>query len=145
MYPCYGDDLSLENIRAPQAPDCDFTDVPADADYAQAISWAVSQGITAGTSDTTFSPNQICNRGQIVTFLHRYATNISESLDKITNNDQPQSNTTTQPAAQFHEVTNEMTATALSIMATRIYQENKFASSINLQNKIFTRENWRIY
>ena len=129
----------------PQAPDCDFTDVPADADYAQAIAWAVSQGITAGTSDTTFSPNQICNRGQIVTFLHRYATNVSESLGKITNNDQPQSNTTTQPSAQFHEVTNEMTATALSIMANRIYQENQFASSINLQNKIFTRENWRIY
>jgi len=80
-----------------------------------------------------------------VTFLHRYATNISESLDKITNNDQPQSNTTAPSSAQFHEVTNEMTATALSIMATRIYQENKFASNINLQNKIFTRENWRIY
>ena len=48
-----------------------FNDVPASADYGQAVAWAVSQGITAGTSDTTFSPNATCTRGQIVTFLHR--------------------------------------------------------------------------
>ena len=48
-----------------------FADVPADADYATAVSWAVEQDITNGTSDTTFSPDQICSRGQIVTFLYR--------------------------------------------------------------------------
>jgi hypothetical protein len=49
-----------------------FTDVAADADYAQAVAWAVAQGITQGTGDgTTFSPDTICNRGQIVTFLYR--------------------------------------------------------------------------
>ena len=48
-----------------------FTDVSANAYYAQAVVWAVNQGITAGTSDTTFSPNAICTRGQIVTFLYR--------------------------------------------------------------------------
>lgn len=36
------------------------------------MSWAVEQGITNGTSATTFSPNQTCTRAQIVTFLHRY-------------------------------------------------------------------------
>ena len=48
-----------------------FADVPADADYATAVSWAVEQDITNGTSDTEFSPDQICSRGQIVTFLYR--------------------------------------------------------------------------
>ena len=48
-----------------------FTDVPSDAAYAQAVAWAVENGVTAGTSDTTFSPGDTCTRGQIVTFLHR--------------------------------------------------------------------------
>lgn len=48
-----------------------FSDVSPNAVYAQAVVWAVNQGITAGTSDTTFSPNAICTRGQIVTFLYR--------------------------------------------------------------------------
>lgn len=48
-----------------------FTDVPSDAAYAQAVAWAVENGITAGTSDTTFSPSATCTRGHIVTFLHR--------------------------------------------------------------------------
>ena len=49
----------------------DFNDVAADAEYAQAVAWAVQQGITAGTSATTFSPDVTCTRGQIVTFLYR--------------------------------------------------------------------------
>ena len=50
-----------------------FTDVPSGAAYADAVSWAVANGITTGTNDsgTTFSPNMICSRGQIVTFLYR--------------------------------------------------------------------------
>ncbi len=50
---------------------CAFTDVDADADYAQAVAWCVEQGITTGTSQTTFSPDNICTRAQIVTLLHR--------------------------------------------------------------------------
>jgi len=49
----------------------DFFDVPAGADYTQAVAWAVQQGITSGTSGTTFSPDAACTRGQIVTFLYR--------------------------------------------------------------------------
>ena len=49
----------------------DFSDVSSTATYTQAVSWAVKQGITAGTGDTTFSPNNTCTRGEIVTFLHR--------------------------------------------------------------------------
>ena len=48
-----------------------FTDVSPNAYYAPAIRWALSQGITSGTSPTTFSPNVPCTRAQIVTFLYR--------------------------------------------------------------------------
>lgn len=49
-----------------------FTDVPADAYYAPAVQWAAADGITTGTTATTFSPDRGCTRGQIVTFLYRY-------------------------------------------------------------------------
>ena len=48
-----------------------FTDVTADAYYAKAVQWAVEQGITAGTSATTFSPNGACTRAQMATFIYR--------------------------------------------------------------------------
>ncbi|MBS4879887.1 MAG: S-layer homology domain-containing protein [Firmicutes bacterium] len=48
-----------------------FQDVAADAYYNAAVAWAVQQGITNGTSETTFSPNETCTRAQIVTFLYR--------------------------------------------------------------------------
>lgn len=48
-----------------------FIDIPTDADYTQAVAWAMESGVTAGTSATTFSPNATCTRGQIVTFLYR--------------------------------------------------------------------------
>ncbi|MGN1346957.1 MAG: S-layer homology domain-containing protein, partial [Eubacteriales bacterium] len=48
-----------------------FTDVTADAYYADAVLWAVENGITMGTSDTTFSPDADCTRAQIVTFIWR--------------------------------------------------------------------------
>ena len=51
--------------------DTGFTDVPMDASYSIAVDWAVIEGITSGTSETTFSPDLVCTRGQIVTFLHR--------------------------------------------------------------------------
>ena len=50
-----------------------FGDVPADAYYAKAVAWAVENGITDGTSDTTFAPGIICTRAHGVTFLSRAA------------------------------------------------------------------------
>ena len=50
-----------------------FADVAADSVYAKAILWAVEQGITLGTTESTFSPNAPCARGQIMTFLYRTA------------------------------------------------------------------------
>ena len=48
-----------------------FTDVPADAYYAEAVRWAVSEGITTGTTATTFSPDATVTRAQAVTFIYR--------------------------------------------------------------------------
>ena len=48
-----------------------FDDVSVNASYARAVAWATEQKITSGTSSTTFSPNNICTRGQIVSFLYR--------------------------------------------------------------------------
>ena len=48
-----------------------FADVPAGSYYYDAVLWAVENGITKGTSDTTFSPNMTCTRAQIVAFLWR--------------------------------------------------------------------------
>ena len=48
-----------------------FTDVPADAYYASAVAWAKAEGITTGTSDTTFSPEATLTRQEGFTFLYR--------------------------------------------------------------------------
>lgn len=56
---------------SPAASGGTFADVAADAYYAPAVQWAVANGITNGTSSTTFSPDDPCTRGQIVTFLYR--------------------------------------------------------------------------
>ena len=50
-----------------------FTDVPASAYYYDAVYWAVENGVTNGTSATTFSPDASCTRAQMVTFLWRAA------------------------------------------------------------------------
>ena len=50
-----------------------FTDVPKGSYYEEAVNWAVAQGITTGTTATTFSPNATCTRAQAVTFLWRAA------------------------------------------------------------------------
>lgn len=50
-----------------------FTDVAEDSYYYKAVLWAVEKGIAKGTSETTFSPNDTCTRGQTVAFLYRYA------------------------------------------------------------------------
>ena len=48
-----------------------MTDVASETYYTEAVRWALSEKITEGTTTTTFSPNDDCLRGQIVTFLYR--------------------------------------------------------------------------
>ena len=55
----------------PETRTMPFTDIPAGSYYYDAVLWAVENGITKGTSDTTFSPNMTCTRAQIVAFLWR--------------------------------------------------------------------------
>ena len=55
----------------PKSATMPFTDVPAGSYFEKAVLWAVENGITKGTSDTTFTPDASCTRAQIVTFLWR--------------------------------------------------------------------------
>ena len=54
-------------------PAVSFIDVPSDAFYANAVKWAVENGITEGVGNNRFDPNGQCTRGQVVTFLWRAA------------------------------------------------------------------------
>ena len=58
---------------APKSAENPFPDVPNGKYYTDAVLWAVENNITAGFKDGTFGPNKTCTRGQIVTFLWRYA------------------------------------------------------------------------
>lgn len=65
---------TFKKIETPVVPVVpSFDDVAEDTYYFDAVEWAVENGITTGTSDTTFSPNVTCTRAQAVTFLWRAA------------------------------------------------------------------------
>ena len=68
-------DFRMERYRMQNSPESKaenpFTDVKADAYYANAVLWAVENGVTTGASATTFDPAGDCTRGQIVTFLYQ--------------------------------------------------------------------------
>ena len=71
-----------------------FTDIPSDADYADAVAWCYSAGVVNGTSETTFTPEASITREQIVTMFHRYAEkvakadmSVSSDLSKFTDKD----------------------------------------------------------
>lgn len=70
-----GSPAESETPKEPEAPEKPaapaFTDVAADTYYAAPVAWAVEQGVTTGTGQGAFSPDDVCSRGQIVTFLHR--------------------------------------------------------------------------
>ena len=55
----------------PRSSSCPFDDVPSDVYFRQAVLWAVENGITCGTSRTTFSPKKTCSRSEILTFIWR--------------------------------------------------------------------------
>lgn len=60
-----------------------FTDVAADAYYANSVAWAVDKGITAGKTETTFAPNEQCTKAQIITFLWRAFGSPEPDVEKI--------------------------------------------------------------
>jgi uncharacterized repeat protein (TIGR02543 family) len=65
----------------PVSTDMPYTDVAADAYYHDAVMWAVENGITKGTSETTFSPDMTCTRAHIATFLWRMQNEASATED----------------------------------------------------------------
>lgn len=76
----------LYQFKGQAAPHAGFTDVESPlwsvgtTSRGYAVDWAVAAGVTKGTSATTFSPNDICTRGQIATFLHRAYTNAADTI-----------------------------------------------------------------
>lgn len=58
-------------FNSPSGGSASFSDVPSYLFYADAVSWAVDLGVTNGTGSGKFSPDTVCDRGTIVTFLHR--------------------------------------------------------------------------
>ncbi|MBQ3261657.1 MAG: S-layer homology domain-containing protein [Oscillospiraceae bacterium] len=69
-----------------------FTDVPDGAWYADSVQWAAERSFTSGTSETTFSPEAICTRAQMVTFLWRFCgspkmTNAANPFDDVHESD----------------------------------------------------------
>ena len=64
---------SAHTIEVSFVPASTFADVPAGSYYEEAVSWAVANGITAGTGASRFSPDGACTRAQAVTFLWRAA------------------------------------------------------------------------
>lgn len=49
-----------------------FTDVKSSDDFARSVPWAIEKGIAKPSSKTTFSPNEPCTRGQVVTYIYRW-------------------------------------------------------------------------
>lgn len=64
----------------PNIKNCSFKDVKEGTFYYKAMLWAVEQGITDGTSTTTFEPKTVCTRAEVVTFLWRYAGKTASTL-----------------------------------------------------------------
>ena len=60
-----------------------MSDVPEGSYYAEAARWALSEGITTGTTENTFSPDSECTRAQAVAFLFRYAASEAVTLQEL--------------------------------------------------------------
>lgn len=66
------------------SPKCPFDDVSEKAYYYDAVVWAYENGITAGTSDHTFSPKKTCTRAEMITFLYKYHQMMQKSTEGAT-------------------------------------------------------------
>ena len=66
----------LYNLAGSPSESYGFRDVPENAWYADAVNWAANNGIVAGTSETTFSPNANITREQVATILYRFASKL---------------------------------------------------------------------
>ncbi len=90
---------SGESERVSVTVEVGFLDVSASSYYYDAVLWALENGITNGTSATTFSPSQSCTRGQFVTFLWRLA-----GEPEPTSSDSPYTDVTNSSASYYYAV-----------------------------------------
>lgn len=60
-----------------------MSDVPEGSYYAEAVRWALSEGIATGTTGSTFSPDETCTRAQAVAFLFRYTASEAVTLQEL--------------------------------------------------------------
>ena len=109
--------------KAAGAPDAaitnKFTDLPDNKEFQKAISWAVANSITAGTTDTTFSPSDLCTRAQIMTFLYK-AAKVSYTATKMPFTDVVESKYYAAPIAWAYanKVTSGTSATTFGVNDT---------------------------
>ena len=98
---------------APKSAVNPFTDVKTSDFFYKPVLWAVENGITTGTSATTFSPTGVCNRAQVVTFLHRAFESPAAATDGLPFTDVPAGAWYEAPIAWAVEngITNGLTAT----------------------------------
>lgn len=78
--------ILLMNARSAGTP---FADVDPDAWYAEAVEWAAAEGITNGTAPGYFSPDKVCTRAEMVTFLHRLAESMKPEEPKPVETEEP--------------------------------------------------------
>ena len=75
----------MEGAQEPESTETAFTDLDENGWYRKAVLWAFQEGLTAGTSETTFSPDDPLTRQQLAVFLRRYAeyreADVSASAD----------------------------------------------------------------
>ncbi len=69
----------LAGSPTPTTTSCKFTDISSSGYYYKAVLWAAANGVTEGTTSTTFSPNVKITRAQAVTMIYRYAGSPSVS------------------------------------------------------------------
>lgn len=74
---------TLASAQSSSLGSAQFTDIPEGHYADEAIGWAVENGITTGTSDTTFSPDATLTRAQMVTFLKRYDDKFVQEIEEV--------------------------------------------------------------
>lgn len=111
-----------------------FTDVLPDADCAPAVAWAVENGITSGTSESTFSPGEPCTRGQIVTFLYRCVNEAAPGEKAVFTEDPiPSAPAPEEPARPMQTYTGTGEAHSLGLDGSEFTSEGVYEASVTVE------------
>lgn len=102
--------LTLSSCAAAQADG--FSDVPADADYANAVAWCLEQGLMNGIGEATFSPGATLTRAMVATVLYRAAGEPAVSGTPALTTPRPGHGTPAPWSGPIKRVSSRATATA---------------------------------